>query len=107
MDGLVAIYTYEDLADDTATRVGEPLPLLIPHPALTQPRTAYALAKDVVRHVGEPIVMVVATDRYVAEDVCGLIRVEYEFLPPVVGIEAAISAEAPCTTTCRTTWPRT
>ncbi|HXA61446.1 MAG TPA: xanthine dehydrogenase family protein molybdopterin-binding subunit, partial [Streptosporangiaceae bacterium] len=49
VDGLVAVYTWEDLPG----RVGEPLPLLIPHPALTHGRTAYPLARDVVRHVGE------------------------------------------------------
>ena len=64
VDGVVAIYTYEDLAG----RVAEPLPLLIPHPALTHGRTGYSLAKDEVNHVGEAIVMVVARDRYVAED---------------------------------------
>jgi CO/xanthine dehydrogenase Mo-binding subunit len=93
VDGLVALYTYEDLAADDATRVAEPLPLLIPHPALTEPRTGYPLVKDVAKHVGEPIVMVVATDRYVAEDVCERIRVEYESLPPVVGLDAAVAAK--------------
>src|SRR5262245_41503946 len=88
VDGLVAIYTYEDLDG----RVAEPLPLLIPHPALHAPRTAYPLARDVVRHVGEPVVMVVATDRYVAEDVCERIRVSYEPLPVVVGLPAARAA---------------
>ncbi|QGN59273.1 molybdopterin-dependent oxidoreductase [Nostocoides sp. HKS02] len=85
VDGLVAIYTHEDLPG----RVGEPLPLLIPHPALTHGRTPYALAKDEVNHVGEPVVMVVARDRYLAEDVCQRIRVDYEPLAPVVGIERA------------------
>ncbi|MGI8333931.1 aerobic carbon-monoxide dehydrogenase large subunit [Actinomadura scrupuli] len=89
VDGLVAVYTYEDLTG----RVGEPLPLLIPHPALTHGRTAYPLARDVVRHVGEPIVMVVARDRYVAEDAAERIQVTYETLPPVVGIENAERAE--------------
>jgi carbon-monoxide dehydrogenase large subunit len=89
IDGLVAIYTWEDLPG----RVGEPLPLLIPHPALTHGRTAYPLARDVVRHVGEPVVMVVARDRYLAEDAAERIRVTYEPLPPVVGIEAATLAE--------------
>ena len=93
VSGLVAIYTYEDLAADVNPRVAEPLPVLIPHPALTASRTAYALAKDTVRHVGEPVAMVVATDRYVAEDVCGRIRVDYQPLPPVVGIEAARRAD--------------
>src|SRR5690348_9166091 len=72
VDGLVAVYTHEDLLEADArdgTRVAEKLPLLIPHPALTHGRTGYPLANGVVRHVGEPVVMVVATDRYVAEDV--------------------------------------
>ncbi|MEO3813905.1 aerobic carbon-monoxide dehydrogenase large subunit [Sphaerisporangium sp. B11E5] len=86
VDGLVAIYTWEDLPE----RVRDPLPLLIPHPALTHGRTAYCLAKDIVRHVGEPVVMVVATDRYLAEDAAALIEVDYEFLKPVVGIEEAV-----------------
>ncbi|TLP63803.1 aerobic carbon-monoxide dehydrogenase large subunit [Microbispora triticiradicis] len=85
VDGLVAIYTWEDLPGALA----EPLPLLIPHPALTHGRTAYALAREVVRHVGEPVVMVVARDRYLAEDACALIRVDYEILKPVVGLEEA------------------
>ncbi|MFG1699299.1 aerobic carbon-monoxide dehydrogenase large subunit [Nonomuraea sp. NPDC049309] len=86
VDGLIAVYTWEDLPE----RVGRPLPLLIPHPALTHGRTAYPLARDVVRHVGEPVVMVVATDRYAAEDACALIRVDYEPLKPVVGLEEAV-----------------
>ncbi len=85
VDGLVAIYTYEDLPG----RLAEPLPLLIPHPALTNPRTGYALAREIVRHVGEPIAMVVGTDRYVAEDAAERIAVAYEPLPPVVGVENA------------------
>jgi aerobic carbon-monoxide dehydrogenase large subunit len=85
VDGLVAIYTHEDLPG----RVGEPLPLLIPHPDLTHPRTGYALAKDEVNHVGEAVAMVVARDRYAAEDACQRIRVTYQRLPVVVGLEAA------------------
>jgi hypothetical protein len=49
LEGVIAIYTYEDLEDAAAF----PLPVLIPHPALHAPRTNHALAKDVVRHVGE------------------------------------------------------
>jgi aerobic carbon-monoxide dehydrogenase large subunit len=89
VDGLVAVYTYEDLDG----RVAEPLPLLIPHPSLHAPRTAYPLANGVVRHVGEPVAMVVARDRYVAEDACDRVLVAYEPLPPVVGIDAALRAE--------------
>jgi carbon-monoxide dehydrogenase large subunit len=89
VEGLVAIYTHEDLDGG----VGEPLPLLVPHPSIVAGRIPYALAKDVVHHVGEAIVMVVAKDRYVAEDVCGRIVVTYEALPPVVGIRTARDAE--------------
>ncbi|GAA1741921.1 aerobic carbon-monoxide dehydrogenase large subunit [Nonomuraea bangladeshensis] len=90
VEGLVAVYTWEDLPE----RVGRPLPLLIPHPALTHGRTAYPLARDVVRHVGEPVVMVVAADRYAAEDACALIEVDYEVLKPVVGLEEAVQGAA-------------
>ena len=88
IDGLVAIYTYEDLDGRTSER----LPLLIPHPTLTHGRTPYALANGEVNHVGEAVVMVVASDRYVAEDAAARIRVDYEFLPAVVGVEAAREA---------------
>ncbi|HST98223.1 MAG TPA: xanthine dehydrogenase family protein molybdopterin-binding subunit, partial [Geodermatophilus sp.] len=71
VEGLVAIYTYEDLTGPLA----EPLPVLIPHPQLTAPRTGYPLANGEVNHVGEPVVMVVATDRYVAEDAAERIAV--------------------------------
>ena len=89
VDGLVAIYTYEDLEGPVA----EPLPLLIPHPRLHAPRTAYPLANGTVRHVGEPVAMVVARDRYLAEDACERIAVGYQPLPPVVGLDAAVRAE--------------
>lgn len=89
VDGLVAIYTYEDLPESVA----KPLPVLIPHPALTEPRTARPLAAGEVNHVGEAVVMVVARDRYAAEDAAGAIRVDFEPLPPVVGMERARTAE--------------
>ncbi|PWW22017.1 xanthine dehydrogenase molybdenum binding subunit apoprotein [Geodermatophilus normandii] len=90
VEGLVAIYTYEDLTGPMA----EPLPVLIPHPQLHAPRTGYPLANGVVNHVGEPVVMVVATDRYVAEDAAERIVVTYEELPVVVGVDAAREARA-------------
>ncbi|MBK9475203.1 MAG: xanthine dehydrogenase family protein [Tetrasphaera sp.] len=88
VDGVVAIYLHEDLPG----AVGEPLPLLIPHPALIAPRTGYCLAKDEVNHVGEAVVMVVARDRYVAEDAVARIQVEWSPLPAVVGLERAREA---------------
>jgi CO/xanthine dehydrogenase Mo-binding subunit len=74
--------------------MAEPLPLLIPHPSLHAPRTGYPLADGVVRHVGEAVAMVVATDRYAAEDAVERIRVTWEVLPAVVGLAAARAAGA-------------
>ena len=52
--------------------------------------------------------MVVARDRYVAEDAVERIGVTYESLPPVVGVDAARAGRAArCTTTSRTTSRRT
>src|SRR4051794_30564235 len=73
--------------------MAEPLPVLIPHPQLTAPRTGYPLANGEVNHVGEAIVMVVATDRYIAEDAAERILVSYEELPVIVGVDAARAAE--------------
>jgi aerobic carbon-monoxide dehydrogenase large subunit len=87
--GLVAIYTHEDLPG----KLAEPLPLLIPHPDLSHGRTPYPLAKREVNHVGEPVAMVVAKDRYLAEDAADLIDVSYQPLPAVVGLDSARRAE--------------
>ncbi len=89
VEGVLAIYTYADLPD----RLAEPLPLLIPHPALTHGRTGYPLAAREVNYVGEPVVMVVAEDRYLAEDAAERIMVDYEPLPAVVGVDAARAAQ--------------
>src|SRR5580700_7809659 len=89
VDGLVAIYTYEDLPE----RLAQPLPLLIPHPSLTHGRTPYPLANGEVNHVGEAVVMIVARDRYLAEDAADRIDVSYDPLPPVVGLDAARQAD--------------
>ncbi|KXF50376.1 xanthine dehydrogenase [Rhodococcus sp. SC4] len=92
LPGIYAVYTYEDLAADSPS-MAETMPLLIPHPAIIAPRNGFPLAKDEVNHVGEAIVMVVARNRYVAEDACAKIDVTYEILDPVVGIDTARRAD--------------
>ena len=66
-EGIVAVYTAEDLGDYWA-----PGPLLVPPPPIADtvfhPRTQVPLAKDKVRHVGEPLAVVLAQSRYLAED---------------------------------------
>ncbi len=92
--GVVGIYTAEDLGD-----YWQPGPLLVPPPPIDNmtfhQRTQVPLAKDKVRFVGEPIVMVVAENRYIAEDAVGEIWVDIEPIAAVVDLEYALSAEAP------------
>jgi 2-furoyl-CoA dehydrogenase large subunit len=55
----------------------------------------WALAVDRVRYVGEPVAVVVAADRYQAEDALDAIEVAYRPLQPVVDPQAALAPEAP------------
>jgi 2-furoyl-CoA dehydrogenase large subunit len=55
----------------------------------------YCMAVDKARFVGEPIAVVVARNRYVAEDALDLIRVEYEPLPAVTEPEQALDPDSP------------
>src|SRR5579885_193581 len=90
LPGVHLVLTAEDLGD-----VLEPSPLLIPHQALTHPRTQLPLALKDVRYVGEAVAFVVAESRYIAEDALELIDVEYEPLPVVHSLEAASAPDAP------------
>jgi len=92
--GVVAIITAEDLGD-----YWQPGPLLVPPPPVEgkifHARTQVPLAKDKVRHVGEPIAMVIAESRYIAEDAAEQIFVDIEPLPAVTGLEESLSPDAP------------
>jgi len=54
----------------------------------------YSLAVDKARFVGEPVAAVAASSRYIAEDACELIDVDYELLPSVPDANAALAASA-------------
>ena len=60
-----------------------------------QPMRHYALAVDRVRYAGEPVAVVVARDRYAAEDALEHIDVRYRPLDPVVDPVAAAASGAP------------
>jgi aerobic carbon-monoxide dehydrogenase large subunit len=49
------------------------------------------LAVDTVRFVGEPVAVVITDGRYQGEDAADLVSVDYDPLPAVVGLEAALS----------------
>jgi carbon-monoxide dehydrogenase large subunit len=91
LPGVLAVYTRADLPD----AISGPLPKLIGHPALVHHKTQYALAPEKVRLVGEPVALVIAESRYVAEDAVDLIEVEYDPLTPVVDLEAAARDGSP------------
>ncbi len=55
----------------------------------------YSLATDRVRYVGEPVAVIVARDRYIAEDALALVEVSYEPLEAIVDPEAAAQPDAP------------
>ncbi len=91
LDGVAAVYTCDDIGD-----LDVELPLLIPHPDLTRPKTQRPLARGDVYYVGQCIAMVVAVDRYVAEDAARLVEVVYDPLPVEMDLEKAVSDDAPC-----------
>src|SRR5271166_869255 len=88
--GVIAVYTANDLGD-----YWQPGPLLVPPPPIAgiifNQRTQVPLAKDKVRHVGEPIAVVIAQSRYIAEDALADIMVDLEPLPAVVDLEKALA----------------
>lgn len=92
--GVVAVYTAEDLGD-----YWRPGPLLVPPPPIAgmvfNAATQVPLARDKVRHAGEPLAMVVAESRYLAEDALEDIVVDLEPLPAVTDLEAALAEGAP------------
>jgi carbon-monoxide dehydrogenase large subunit len=89
IDGVLAIYTAGDLSD-----YWKPGPLLVSPPPIKDiefnEKTQVPLAKEKVLHVGEPVVMIIAESRYIAEDAAELIWVDYEGLPAVVDLEKAL-----------------
>ena len=62
---------------------------------VTAPVHYYPTAIDKVRFVGEPVAVVVARDRYLAEDAAEMVAVDYEPLPVVVDPERALEPDAP------------
>src|SRR3984893_12813788 len=59
------------------------------------PIECWPIAVDRVRYVGEPVAVVVAADRYLAEDALDLIEVDYEPLPAVIDPLAALDPTSP------------
>ncbi len=93
-EGVLAVYTAEDLG-----AYWHEGPVLVPPPPIEghtfNPATIVPLAKGRVRHVGEPIAVVVAENAYVAEDAAQDVWVEIEPLDVVSSTESALAEGSP------------
>ena len=94
MPGVAAVLTGQELAADN---IG-PLPCAVTHIPMTTPLVVppcHALARDIVRYVGEPVAFVVAESTEAARDAAEAVVVDYAPLPPVVSIADAVLPDAP------------
>ena len=85
MAGVTRVLTGEDVRSLSE-------PFLV---ALRTPIEHRCLAVDRVRYVGEPVAIVLAEDRYIAEDAAHAIDVEYRTLVPTTSIQAGIDGSTP------------
>ncbi|MBS0219274.1 MAG: xanthine dehydrogenase family protein molybdopterin-binding subunit [Proteobacteria bacterium] len=93
--GVVAVYTWADMAKDGVGDFG--FPAMFPNADGSKPEMTprRSLAHEAVRHVGEAVAAVVAATREQAIDAVDLVEVEYEPLPAVSEIEDALKPGAP------------
>ena len=82
MPGVIAVFTYDDVAHLGPLVAQVPIGKLRP-----------LLAAGEVNHVGEAVAMVVAENRYQAQDAADAIDVDYEILPAVIDLKQAASNE--------------
>jgi 2-furoyl-CoA dehydrogenase large subunit len=83
--GVIAVLDGEDVKTLTSSLVV----------GVKAPVECWPIAVGRVRYVGEPVAIVVAADRYLAEDAADLIEVQYQVRPAVIDPLVALSADAP------------
>ena len=88
LTGVVGVLTFADLPAGV-----KPIPLRMYQLDGLDRFLQYPLARGKVAYVGEPVALVAAVDRYVAEDGADLIQVEYEPLPVVPDVAAALRGD--------------
>ncbi len=89
LPGVLAVLTAADIPADAV------IPNRVPAPEGTAAYLQPAIARGIVRYAGEPVALVVAESRYLAEDALERIAVAYEPLPAVTSAEAGLAAGAP------------
>jgi aerobic carbon-monoxide dehydrogenase large subunit len=90
MDGVIDVITAADLPEG-----GPKIPMRMFKREGMERFLQRPLATDKVRYSGEPVAVVVAESRYLAEDATELIEVDYEPLPTALDLPTALAAEAP------------
>jgi len=87
LPGVVAVFTGSDL--DAMTVRGPDA--LLAYIGMGADGPDYSLlATDKVRFAGDPVAVVIADSRYLAEDGCELVEVDYADLPPVASAASAL-----------------
>lgn len=93
--GVIAVYTWEDMAKEGAGDFS--FPAMFPNADGSRPEMTprRSLAHEVVRYVGEAVVAIVAETHGQAQDAVELVEVDYDPLPSVSTIEDALKPGAP------------
>src|SRR5262245_15012845 len=89
LPGVVAVVTGDDLGG-----IGR-IPTRLGHRIGAVECLQLPLARERVRYVGEPVAVLIAESRYLAEDALDLMEVEYEPLPTVTDARRALDPDAP------------
>ena len=90
LPGVLAVITHEDIGS-----ANDPMPLLNEDKGFIAARQHQALAPGEVRFVGEAVALVVAENRYLAEDAAELVVVDYAPSPAAIDLMAAAQPGAP------------
>src|ERR1700727_146473 len=85
--GVHAVIAANDLPDPMRS---EAMPMLLPNPSISALCTQHVLARAEVYYVGQPVAVVIADSRYIAEDAAAAVAVQYDALPAVGDCRAAI-----------------
>ena len=89
--GVVAVLTSQDMPEPARS---ERMPMLVPNAAIKALRTQHCLAVDEVCFVGQTVAVVIADTRYMAEDAAALVIVDYDVLPAISDLDAALTPGA-------------
>jgi carbon-monoxide dehydrogenase large subunit len=92
MPGVHAVLSADDLPEPMRRM---PMPMLLPNPAIAISRTQTVLARDEVYYVGQPVAVVIADTRYIAEDAAAAVNVTYDVCAAVGDCRDAIRDGAP------------